>query len=277
MQAVMNGRSPIFVVMATSAGKSMIFMLPAFCSPGGTTIVVVLLTSLQGDLKRRCDESGVPCSIWTSRRAIPPAAIVLVTPESALTKGFRDYINLLRATHRLDRIVFEECHTVLASRASFRPQMRQIGGLVRLGVQVVFITATLRPRDEGRFFQTMNIIGGGVTKIRGKTSRHNIQYQIRRYQGGTEAGQPGQDSGIQAAKELVAEMRIKYPAPAKIIIYSGRKLQADQLGEELGCMVYHADIGSRAEKDQRLRTWREGKEDSRVVVATNALGLGIDV
>jgi superfamily II DNA helicase RecQ len=122
----MSGRSPIFVVMGTSAGKSMIFMLPAFCSPGGTTVVVVPLTLLQGDLKRRCDESGVPCSIWTSRQAIPPAAIVLVTPESALTKGFRDYINLLRATHRLDRIVFEECHTVLASRASFRPTANRV-------------------------------------------------------------------------------------------------------------------------------------------------------
>jgi superfamily II DNA helicase RecQ len=113
IQAVISGSSPVFVVMATSAGKSMIFMLPAFCSQGGTTIVVVPLTSLQSDLKRRCDESGLSCSIWHSRRAIQPAAIVLVTPESAVTKGFRDYINLLRATHRLDRIVFEECHTIL--------------------------------------------------------------------------------------------------------------------------------------------------------------------
>jgi hypothetical protein len=69
IQAVMDGSSPVFVVMATSAGKSMIFMLPAFCSQGGTTIVVVPLTSLQSDLKRRCDESGIPCSIWHSRRA----------------------------------------------------------------------------------------------------------------------------------------------------------------------------------------------------------------
>jgi hypothetical protein len=60
-----------------------------------------------------------------------------------------------------------------------------------------------------------------------KTSRYNIRYQIRRYQR-AEAGQPGQpeqDSGIQAARELVAEMRIKYPAPTKIIMCSGRKLQ----------------------------------------------------
>lgn len=277
IQAVMNGSSPIFVVMATSAGKSMIFMLPAFCGQGGTTIVIVPLTSLQSDLKRRCDESGISCSIWCSGRAIQPAAIVLVTPESALTKGFRNYMNLLRATHKLDRIVFEECHTIMASRPSFRPQMRQLGELVRLGVQVVFITATLRPRDEDRFFQTMNIIGGGVRKIRGSTSRRNIQYQIRRYPRPRAEGGPKQDGGIQAAKEFVQEMKIKYPAPAKIIIYSSQKRQADKLGEELGCMVYHADVGSRKEKDGRLAKWMQGDEDHRVVIATNALGLGIDV
>lgn len=52
IQAVMNGNSPIFVVMATSAGKSMIFMLLAFSSQGGSTIVIVLLMSLQSDLKQ---------------------------------------------------------------------------------------------------------------------------------------------------------------------------------------------------------------------------------
>jgi superfamily II DNA/RNA helicase len=70
---------------------------------------------------------------------------------------------------------------------------------------------------------------------------------------------------------------MKYPAPAKIIIYSSRKQQADTLGAELGCMVYHADVGSRKEKDKRLAKWMQGNEDHRVVVATNALGLGIDI
>jgi superfamily II DNA helicase RecQ len=275
--AVMSGKSPVFVVMATSAGKSMVFMLPAFYAQGGTTVVVVPLTSLQGDLKRRCDESGISCSIWRSGRAIEAASIILVTPESALTKGFRDYINLLRATHRLDRIVFEECHTVLASRPNFRPQMRRLGVLVRLNVQVVFITATLRPRDEPGFFQTMNIIGKGIQYIRGRTSRRNIRYQIRRYESRQGKGSKGEDSSIQAVVELVGEMKIKYPAPAKIIVYSSRKKFADALSEELGCMLYHADVSDRQGKDERLKKWMQGHEDSRVVVATNALGLGIDV
>jgi hypothetical protein len=116
----------------------------------------------------------------------------------------------------------------------------------------VFITATLRPRDEDGFFQTINIIGGRVKKIRGSTSRCNIQYQICRYPCYRAEGRQEQDSTIYTTKEFVAEIKIKYPAPAKIIIYSSRKQQADILDAELGCIVYHTNIGSRKEKDKQL-------------------------
>jgi superfamily II DNA helicase RecQ len=278
IQAVMNGISPMLVVMGTGAGKSLIFMLPAFCSHGGTSIVVVPLVSLQDDLKVRCDKSGVTCSIWRGDRAVEAASIVLVTPESAVSKAFQQFVNLLRVTHRLDRIVIDECHTVLASRPNFRPKMRQLGELVRLRIPIVFMTATLRPTDEERFCQSMNIIGKGVYKIRGCTTRPNIRYQVRRYKR-TNAHRPDPkvDSAITATVEVVDEMRIKYPAPAKIIVYIRNKKQADKLSEALGCLLYHADVDDRTGKSKRLSEWRKGKEDSRVVVATNALGLGVDV
>jgi superfamily II DNA helicase RecQ len=41
--------------------------------------------------------------------------------------------------------------------------------------------------------------------------------------------------------------------------------------------VYHTDVRSYAEKDERLVKWIQGDEDHRVVVATNVLGLGINV
>lgn len=281
IQAVMHGHSPILVVMGTGAGKSMIFMLPAFCSDGGTTIVVVPLVSLQDNLKDRCDKKGITCAIWGSGQVVEAASIVLVTPESALTKRFKGFINLLRATHRLDRIIVDECHTVLASRADFRPEMRKLGELVRIGVQMVFMTATLRPTDETRFCHNMNIIGKGVHKIRGCTSRPNIRYQIRRYEKGNARGRQSKGNSISsvitATIGIVGEMKTKYPTPAKIIIYIRNKKQAEELSETLGCLLYHADVDDRQGKSKRLAEWYKGSEDSRVVVATNALGLGVDV
>jgi superfamily II DNA helicase RecQ len=281
IQAVMNGESPILVVMGTGAGKSMIFMLPAFCSHGGTTIIVVPLVALQENLKDRCDKTGITCAIWRGDRMVEAASVVLVTPESALTKRFKGFINLLRATHRLDRIVIDECHVVQASRADFRPAMRQLGELVRVGVQMVFMTATLRPTEEAGFCHAMNIIGKGVYKIRGCTSRPNIRYQVRRYEKTDAKYRHGKDnkvsSVISATVGVVEEMKVRYAAPAKIIVYIRNKKQADELSKELGCLLYHADVDDRAGKRKRLAEWYKGTAQSRVVVATNALGLGVDV
>jgi superfamily II DNA helicase RecQ len=273
--AIMQGKSPILIVMATGSGKSLLFMLPAFCVQGGTSIVVVPLQSLQTDLKGRCDKDGITCVIWRAGQAIEPASVVLVTPESALKKGFRDFINLLRATHRLDRIFIDECHSVLASSATFRPTMRHLGELVRIGTQVIFLTATLRPRSEEQFCQSMNIIGRGVVKIREPTTRKNIKYQIRTYQSVRQKG--SKDDGVIAAVvQVVEELKIKYPAPAKIIVYSRVITQAEELSEALGCMLYHATVDGRDGKDRRLKKWQRGEEESRVAVATNAMGLGIN-
>ena len=57
MYAVMTGQSPIVSIMATGEGKSMLFMLLAYCVNGGTTVVIIPLCSLQEDLERRCKEA----------------------------------------------------------------------------------------------------------------------------------------------------------------------------------------------------------------------------
>ncbi|KAF7174556.1 hypothetical protein CNMCM5623_007827 [Aspergillus felis] len=86
MRAIQQGESPVVAVMPTSGGKSMLFMVPAFAAPGGTTIVV------------------------ESQRPPNTASIVLVTPESAVSPDFQTFLNRLRWTRRLDQIVINECH-----------------------------------------------------------------------------------------------------------------------------------------------------------------------
>lgn len=103
-------------------------MLPAFCTGIiGTTIVVVPLVALREDLWRRCRESGIEAHVWTSRGANRAAAIVFVTPESANTKMFRDFVNRLRVRQQLDRVVVDEYHMVLDAGSEFRPQLGLLG------------------------------------------------------------------------------------------------------------------------------------------------------
>ncbi|KAH7247622.1 P-loop containing nucleoside triphosphate hydrolase protein [Fusarium redolens] len=112
IQAIMMNKSPIVVVMGTGGGKSLSFMLPAASCPGGVTVVVVPLVSLQGDLIERCRKMKIPCAEWRSDQSPGPASLVFVTPESAMTKRFHDYVEGLRVMAQLDGFVFDEAHKI---------------------------------------------------------------------------------------------------------------------------------------------------------------------
>lgn len=88
MRAIQRGESPVVAVMPTGGGKSMLFIVPAFTAPGGTTIVVVLLVVLRADMMRRCQELGISCVAWESRRPPDAVSIVLVMPESTVSPDF---------------------------------------------------------------------------------------------------------------------------------------------------------------------------------------------
>jgi hypothetical protein len=113
-----RGKSHVVAVMPTGAGKSMLFMLPAWAEQGGTTVVVVPLIALRGDIMRRCRKLGISCAEWNSRRPPDAAAAVLVTPESAVGEEFATFLNRLRATWQLDRIVIDEYGGLLAGKGT---------------------------------------------------------------------------------------------------------------------------------------------------------------
>ncbi|KAI3572600.1 P-loop containing nucleoside triphosphate hydrolase protein [Fusarium oxysporum f. sp. albedinis] len=163
IQAIMMNKSPIVVVMGTGGGKSLSFMLPAASCPGGVTVVVVPLVSLQGDLMERCRKMKIPCVEWRSDQSPGPASLVFVTPESAMTKRFHDYVEGLRVMAQLDGFVFDEAHTILEGTRDFRPKLRELGRLALVGVQMVYLTATLPPSKEGEFFELINTRPEDVT------------------------------------------------------------------------------------------------------------------
>lgn len=92
IEVVMQQKSPIVVIMATGAGKSMTFMLPASCSTG-VTVVIVPLLSLKGHLKDWCAKAGIDCVEWDSHKPHEWASVVLVTPEKAVSRGFGNFIH----------------------------------------------------------------------------------------------------------------------------------------------------------------------------------------
>lgn len=179
IEAIQQGQSPIITVMPTGGGKSVLFMLPAWVA-GGTTVVVVPLIALRSDMQRRCQRLNIRCIEWESRQPADAANIVLVTPESALGPDFMGFLNRQRMQHPLDRIVIDECHVILNDQKDFRPVMARLGRLSGLRVQMVYMTATLPPREESKMLIRIETTCEKVQLFRARTSRSNVAYRVVR-------------------------------------------------------------------------------------------------
>jgi RecQ family ATP-dependent DNA helicase len=266
IDAIVAGQSHVVAVMPTGAGKSMLFMLPAWAEQGGTTVVVVPLIALRGDMMRRCRKLGISCAEWDSRRPPDAAAVVLVTPESAVREEFATFLNRLRATRQLDRIVIDECHIVLNRRYDFRKEMQKLGKLAAAETQIVMLTATLPPSEEDELFRRMYVEREQVDLFRAETARTNVAYRVIRV-------------GKAAKKKEVEEMVLgmvrqklrKYKA-SKIVVYSNSVPKVKELAKKLDCHAYHHKAVGKA---SMLEEFAAGKK--RMIVATSALGMGVDI
>ena len=203
IKAIQSGSSPIVAIMPTSAGKSLLFMLPAFAEPGGLTVVVVPLRSLRADMKRRCDEMGIRCGVWDPRRPGDAASIVLVTPERAVSDEFGTFLNRMKTTRRLDRIVIDECHVMLNEGFAFRKQLQQLGKLMTAEAQTVLLTATLPPSREEELWSRMGWMERPLV-IRDTTARTNIRYEVVDVKGSVPA-QRGWRAVEEREREVVEE------------------------------------------------------------------------
>jgi superfamily II DNA helicase RecQ len=267
LQAIVQRRSPIVAIQATSFGKSLLFMLPAVMSPQGMTIVVVPLISLRDNMADRCRKIGIRCVEWHPHQPADGAQIVLITPEGTTSEAFQHFVNRQRTLGLLDRIVVDECHVILESVHGWRPKVRALIELQQHQTQLMYLTATIQPREEERFYRITGIIPEQVVRFRGSTTRPNIQYLVEPYESKQE------DASIQA---IVDQKRQQYPLPGQIIVYCAAVEQTKSVAELLGCSAYYRDIGNGDAQYKRQILDRLILGQEQVFVATNALGLGID-
>ncbi|KAH8800926.1 P-loop containing nucleoside triphosphate hydrolase protein [Xylogone sp. PMI_703] len=132
---------------------------------------------------------------------------------------------------------------------------------------MIYLTATLPPHEEDEWMEIMKIRKEEAQIFRASTTRPNIAYSVMEY--------PVDEEGqVEAACQLVRTKIEEYPAPAKIIVYSSSIPTTTRLGTGLDCHMYYRDVGDIHVKEEIRRAWESA--DGRVVVATNAFGLGID-
>ena len=169
------------VVIGTRAGKSILFILPALYSTG-VIVIVILLILLRGDIKTRYKKVGIKYVKWDSYKPYKQALVVLVTPELAVSKSFRNFINRQRVIGRLERIVINKYYIVLDLTLGQRTQILGLRNLIKVEIQLVYLTAIIRLDEQGEFIRLIGLlVKKKCYQFQGVITQKNVVYQVRIY------------------------------------------------------------------------------------------------
>jgi superfamily II DNA helicase RecQ len=189
-----------------------------------------------------------------------------VTPKSTISKGFRSYLGRLQDRNRLDRIVIDECHTILDSQVDFRPKMQELFRLMTISVPMVMLTATLPTVDKARLLQTLQLTPNVMQRFHSPhTTRTNITYRV-------EPVEDDEAAWVAFIRQQEARWHLHRE---KVIVYRELTGNMDTLVAILGVLAYHGQMAEAA-KRRALQAFSKAA-GGVTVVTTNALGVGINI
>lgn len=262
VQAIVEGESPVIVILPTAGGKSLCIWLPVkLDEEGKITIVVVPLVELARDIIKGCQKNGISAIHWQSEED-RLAKVIIVTVNKHNSPEFHRIAANLHRTGSLSRLIYDEIHFCLTS-SDFRPEMDDIWRL-NLPVQIIGLTATQPIASENDLKDAM--ILPDAKFIRTSTNRSNIQYSVYRMH-----HDQSEEQFIIEQVKLCLQMMEKEEKKRKVLIYARHVKICERLSIKLDGLLYHKDL---SEKQANLQAWKEGVK--LVMCATAALGAGFN-
>ena len=267
IQSIGSGRDTLGL-MPTGGGKSITFQVPAMAKDG-LCIVITPLIALMKDQVRNLRDRGIKAIAIYSGMTREEIIIALencifgnykflyISPERLDTEIFRIKLRSMKVS----MITVDESHCISQWGYDFRPAYLKISEIRHLlpDVPVLALTATATPEVVKDIQQRLAFKEENVFRM--SFERKNLAYIVRR----TESKQ----------EELLHIL--KHVQGSAIVYAHNRKRTKEyaQLLNEKGITAtfYHAGLNNET-KDQRQKSWVKG--EFRVMVATNAFGMGID-
>lgn len=258
----------VLALMPTGGGKSICFQVPALCKPG-VCIVVSPLIALMKDQVQNLRKRGVNAlAIFSgmTQREIDiafdncvhgNAKLLYVSPERLKTEMAQSRISQMN----VNLIAVDEAHCISQWGYDFRPAYLEIATLRELipKVPVLALTATATPEVVEDIQKRLNFEKFNVLKK--SFSRSNLAYVV-----------------LEEEDKLTKLENILRKVPGSAVVYARTRRLTVEVAKYLKARgisadYYHAGL-SAERRSQKQDAWVKGT--CRVMVATNAFGMGID-
>ena len=266
VSTALDGRD-VLAILPTGGGKSVCFQVPAMLREG-VAIVVTPLIALMKDQVQNLNDRGIKAlciHAGMGRREVELALnnaaygdfkFLYVSPERLGTPLFKAYVQEMNISF----IVVDEAHCISQWGYDFRPDYLQIGAIRDIvDAPVIALTATATPEVAEDImvklrFEDKYLIKSGF-------ERPNLSYIVR----GCE-------------DKLGQLLNICNTVDGTGIVYVRSRKKTEELAaflkaEGVSASFYHAGLGPDSRSD-RQEDWK--KDKIRVMVCTNAFGMGID-
>ena len=267
IKSIASGRDTLGL-MPTGGGKSITFQIPALAKEG-TCIVVTPLIALMKDQVHHLRQKGIrAAAIYSgmSRAEIVKTLdncilgdmkLLYVSPERLSSELFLAKLRYLKVSF----ITVDEAHCISQWGYDFRPAYLHIADLRKIKPEapVLALTATATPQvvddiQERLLFKEKNV-------YRMSFNRSNLTYVVR-YTDDKPA-------------ELIHILKL---TTGSAIVYARSRRKCKELAvlleqNGISATFYHAGL-EHTTRDERQKQWQQDKK--RVIVATNAFGMGID-
>jgi ATP-dependent DNA helicase RecQ len=267
INAVLKGED-VLALLPTGGGKSLCYQVPAMAKEG-LCVVVSPLIALMKDQVESLERKNIPALMiysgmkrheveLTLRKAISDRyKFLYVSPERLETKLFLEYLPGMS----INLLAVDEAHCISQWGYDFRPPYLRIAALRRHlpGVPVLALTASATPEVQDDICE--KLLFKQPRRFRKSFLRPNISYSVDEV-----------DAKINKALEILSKV------PGSGIVYCKSRRRTQEVCDLLklygvSAQFYHAGL-SNNERHQRQQEWIQNK--TRVMVCTNAFGMGID-
>lgn len=267
IESVLAGRDTLGL-LPTGGGKSMTFQIPGLILPG-LTIVVTPLIALMKDQVDHLHAKGIKAKAIHSGMARFQIVAALeacmwggikflyLSPERLSSPLFQSVLPHLEVS----MIVVDECHCISQWGYDFRPSYLQIAGLREAVPEapVLALTATATPQVAADVMERLSFAEPYL--IQRSFVRENLTYVVRK-----------------TDDKLGTMLHIFSRIPGSAIVYCRNRKRTQELAEALcangvSADYFHAGL-PHAERNVKQERWMAN--EIRVMVATNAFGMGID-